>query len=189
MQEDGVGSAKLGVEKVWLAFIAFAVVLTFVMPEDLYDRSAAVSSFVDWMARYISSVNEFAAASKFPGTTRVVLPVLWALVPPVAIFMWAYPGLIRWNEAGLRRAGILRLAVLALVVAFAVVLPNIVTITAYTMESSMAVDRLLRLVISSRLVFGVVSGAYCALTAFLLACVPRLLDPRFFFKNSATGRV
>jgi hypothetical protein len=169
-----------GGEKAAGAFVAFAVLLALAVPEDLYERSDALRAFVDWMALRIRSIDEFAGVSDFPGTTRVVLTLLWVCVPPLAAFIWLVPGMIRWNEEALRRVGVMRLAALG-VITGAVILPMVIQISPEDLQGRASIDVITRLVSSSRIALGLVGGLYCAATAFVLAFVPRLLNPKYFW--------
>jgi hypothetical protein len=178
--ENRAGHSFSGAEKAGGAFIALAVLLALIVPEDLYERSEALRAFVNWMAVRIPAVDEFAGVSDFPGATRVVVAVLWACVLPLAAFIWLVPGMIRWKEEALRRIGLMRLAALG-VIAGAVIVPMAIHISPADLEGYSSTDIVTRLVSSSRIGLGIVGGLYCAATAFMLACVPRLLNPRYFW--------
>jgi hypothetical protein len=169
-----------GAEKIVGAFVVLAVALALATPEDLYANSAAVRGFADWMANRIGAIHEFATVSDFPGTTRVVLAVLWALVVPLAVLLWLTPGSVRWNTDALRRAGLARLAALA-VIAGAVIVPMVMHIAPVDLDKHGSIHAITRLVSSSRLALGTIGGLYCGATAFLLALVPRLLNPKYFW--------
>jgi hypothetical protein len=154
-------------------FTLVAVALSLATPENLYEQSSAVRAFVDWMATGIRTIDEFAGVSRFPGTTRVVLALLWALVPLVVAFIWIMP--IRWDYPP--RMGLMRLMELC-VVAGIVFLPLTMQITPADLEGSGRVDAVIRLVSSSRMALGILGGLYCGVTAWLLAYVPRLLSLR-----------
>jgi hypothetical protein len=167
-------------EKTFAAYVGASVLLAFAIPESLYQRSESVRLWCDWMALRLHFIDELARISAFPGTTLVVLSVLWALVVPLALFIWLMPGAIRWREDQLRKVGIMRLAALA-VIASLLVVPAVLQITPDDLESHSSLMAIIRLVSVSRFALGLVGGIYCGVTAILLACVPRLLNPKYFW--------
>lgn len=168
------------IEKTCAAYVFVGVVLAFAIPESLYQRSELVRLFCNWMALRLHVIDELALISQFPGTTRVVLAVLWVLVLPGALFIWLTPGSIPWREDALRRVGIMRLAALG-VIASSVIIPAVMQIRPDDLDSHSAIMAITRLVSSSRLALGFFGGIYCGVTAVLLACVPRLLNPKYFW--------
>lgn len=172
-------------EKLSLAFVGVAVLLAMLVPENTYEQHEALRAFVDSVALYFNVINEFSAASSFPGATRVVLVLMWSLVVPMALLLRLYPGVLRWREEDLRRLGILgRLVWFIFLAAFGGILPNVVTV-----EGGGRAEAWIRVGAGSRLALGIMAGTYCAAVAFVLAWVPLLLDPRFYFEKRDPRRV
>jgi hypothetical protein len=158
----------------WLGFIAFAVLLALAIPDDLYSRSGLVKYYADLVATCLDSINEFATHSRFPGTTRVVLAILWLCLPILTWIQWRYSGFLP-NAERLGSSRIYLVAMIGMVIAIFPIFPMILEITPERLHEGTSMDIVLRLATSSRLAFGFVAGAYCVMAAWFLACLPMMV--------------
>ena len=163
----------------WLGFAAFAVALAFAVPENLYSSSAFIKEFADGVASVFGSIDEFARYSRFPGTTRVVLAVLWTCVPILAWVQWRYPGFIPNIQLVPMQSRIYLSFVVVIVVALVVWPMLMLEITPEQLEGPArgrrSIDWIIRLVVAHRLWLGLFAGFYCVITAWFLACLPGML--------------
>jgi len=164
----------LGPEILGLAFVGVAMLTALLTPEDAYERYEWLRAFADGVARHFNVINEMAAASHFPGATRVVLALLWTLTVPAAVFIWWHPGMLGRDGEALRRMRIVgRLPWVGLLALLVGILPN-----SYTLDGSTDFSVFMQFVGASRLALGSIAGVYCALVAFVLSIVARVIDPR-----------
>lgn len=152
-----------------VAFVALAIVLALSVPDSLYQDSYAIRSFADLAARVLPSIDQFAAVSAFPGTTKVVLACLWASVLPLAVLMVVVPDVLRLRAGALKQLGWRVWVIVPVLLVFAVVLPMTLTVHPDDLHSGLSADKYIWFASSSKIGLGVVGGLYCFVAAFCLA--------------------
>lgn len=169
-----------------LGFVALGIALARGIPDSLYLRSPSIRHFADSAARIIPSIDQFAAVSDFPGTTKVALACLWALVPPLALLMVVIPNVLLLRAEAIEQVGWRVLLIVPVLLCFAVLLPVTLKIGPDDLHSGLAVDKYIWLVSNSKIGLGIVSSLYCFVASFCLAAV--FIIAREFLKGGNAAR-
>jgi hypothetical protein len=173
---DDLRGSSLRVGSLWFGFAAFAAMLAWIVPDDLYSRSAFLREIADAVAALFGSIDEFAAHSQFPGTTRVVLALLWICVPVLTWIQWRFPGyVLRAGQIKPKSRGSL-LAFLFIIFSVVPLVPMVLVITPDQLHGRTSLDFVVRLATTNRIAFGLIAGLYCVISAWLLACVPTVVE-------------
>ena len=155
----------------WLVFVALGIALALAVPDSLYQDSLAIRRFADFAARLLPSIDQFAAVSNFPGTTKVVLACLWASVLPLAVFMVVVPDVLRLRAGAVQQLGWRVWLIVPVLLGFAVVLPVTLKVHPDDLHSGLAADKYIWFASSSKIGLGVVGSLYCFVAAFCLAAL------------------
>lgn len=173
---DDLRGSSRRVGPLWFGFAAFAMLLARIVPDDLYSRSAFLREIADAVAALFGSIGEFAAHSQFPGTTRVVLALLWIFVPVLTWIQWRFPGYVLRAEQIKPKSRVYLLAFLVVILSVVPIVPMVLVITPDQVHRRTSLDYVVRLATSNRIAFGFIAGLYCVISAWLLACVPAVVE-------------
>jgi hypothetical protein len=173
---DDLRGSSRRVGPLWFGFAAFATMLTLIVPDDLYSRSAFLREIADAVAALFGSIGEFAAHSQFPGTTRIVLALLWICVPVLTWIQWRFPGYVLRAGQVKPRSRVYLLAFLVAIFSVVPLVPMVWVITPDQLHGGTSLDFVVRLVTTNRMAFGLIAGLYCVISAWLLACVPAVVE-------------
>jgi hypothetical protein len=169
--DDSPGRHYRRLYALWGIVVALAVVLALCIPDSLYQDRPAIRAFADAVARILPSIDQFAAVSDFPGTTKVVLACLWASVPLLVVLMVIVPDVLRLRAGALKWLGWRLILIFPVLLGFAVLLPMKLKIHPDDLHSGLAVDKYIWFASKSKLGLGLVGGLYCFVAAFSLAAM------------------
>jgi len=72
----------------WIAILV-GVLIAVIAPSDVLRSNASVDFFVTRLSRAIPTIDQFAMVSRFPDITRLVMTLLWCIVPvQVSLFFY-----------------------------------------------------------------------------------------------------
>jgi hypothetical protein len=182
IRRDAIFGSSIGLSMLLLALVAVIV------PQDVITRNRFLHDYVAVSGIVIPSVEKLAAVSSFPEVTRLVVSLMWTLVP---VFTALYLVKVQVPEIfSVRyREKPFFLTFATVVMAMSIVLLAVLfDITPEDLKGGLLNESVLRAVSTSRMGLGFIAGFFSAAIAMMLFVVLVWFFnvPRIYFSNERT---
>ena len=139
--------------------LVVSIISALILPENILEKSSALTIYVAYVANLVPSVNAFAAISLFPQVTKTVLAIILTFAPMQTVMLLA-SRTISFDYRILRKHGVLYAVCLFVTLATLIWVTSIQGIDPSIMSRNTIGGLVLSTISRSRVGLGIVGGAF-----------------------------